>query len=189
MKWLMQFGQLGSRAVPWLGTTRQMNPQHSHSAGGWFAWWILFQEIPACTDSQGNMAELCKCMWYHPQSLIFQWISVLDHVWLEVRQCLWFTYFFQKPRWYMHFYHRKIFLYVYRFCMKYFLWVFYLILKILLLQKCFKNLILSSNYCTVRAHYNLHFTDEEDQSGKDLSSNSRRGRSLSTSFNVPGILA
>lgn len=32
----MQVGQLESRMVPWLGTTRQMNPQHSHSAGGLF---------------------------------------------------------------------------------------------------------------------------------------------------------
>lgn len=34
MKWLVQCGHLESKAVPWLGTTRKRNPQHSHSAGG-----------------------------------------------------------------------------------------------------------------------------------------------------------
>lgn len=43
----------------------------------------------------------------------------------------------------------------------------FLLFLILLLQKCFKNLVLSSNYCTVRAYCNLCFTDEENQSDKD----------------------
>lgn len=76
----------------------QTNESLTLTINWWFAWWILLQEIRACTctDSQGNMAESCKCKRFGIQSLIFQWISVLENVWLEVRIHLWYTFFFRS---------------------------------------------------------------------------------------------
>lgn len=188
MKWLVQFGHLKSKAVPWLGT-RWIPNTHTQLVVFLMNFIIGNPCMHRFSGKYGRVMQLQVVL-----SSVSQFpVDESTGQYMAWSEDMFMVYlFFSEAK----MIHALLLQEDFSLCVLILHEVLlvcilspFLLFLILLLQKCFKNLVLSSNYCTVRAYYNLCFTDEENQSDKDWSSNSRRGRILSTSLNVPVILA